>query len=382
MEVKTSTVREFSAPTLPASAPAVAAANEEVWHEPVERKGVDGSHIYKAASKLYGDLSDEDKKMIAHPADEVDADKAAALFEKLKPLMELLHKGAEADYCDWALGSLSYEKPMPQFPMASDLGKAALWFAAYRFPMEPAAAVNDLAARAQLGRDVDDLLVGVLVNASFENSAIELLRQNVEHFTPEAFANARALLADSLSAQDTTRALAAETGEFERQGEKLVAGAPNERGDFLRTAKIASPPNSPDRSSQWEALNNLDAFKAEFQSSAEIQRRLLAALALSDEQFQPVRQQVESMLADHPLAALVVPVYDSVRMKLQQANVQREMLKAGLDLVQSGPSLAGQTRDRSTGQPFLYTPNENGFTLQSTFQVKGKPVTMSFPKTK
>ena len=60
-----------------------------------------------------------------------------------------------------------------------DLGRLALWAAAYQFPTDPPAALNDLAVRAQLGHHVADTLIGLLVETGFETSAHDLLRQNL-----------------------------------------------------------------------------------------------------------------------------------------------------------------------------------------------------------
>ena len=71
------------------------------------RSGVDAANIYKDAFVLFDRLSDEEKKMIRQPREEVDAEKAAALFEKILAIMELLRDAAKADYCHWGLARMA-----------------------------------------------------------------------------------------------------------------------------------------------------------------------------------------------------------------------------------------------------------------------------------
>ena len=67
-----------------------------------------------------------------------------------------------------------------------------------------------------------------------------------------------------------------------------------------------------------------------------------------------------------------------IREGLQAHRIEREMLRVGLAVLESGPDQAGRSRDPVTGRPFVYLAKPGGFELQSAFQSKGKPVTMRF----
>ena len=54
------------------------------------------------------------------------------------------------------------------------------------------------------------------------------------------------------------------------------------------------------------------------------------------------------------------------------------MATAGLAVLQDGPAALQTNPDPSTGQPFAYTQTADGFELQSSFQLSGKPVKLLF----
>lgn len=54
------------------------------------------------------------------------------------------------------------------------------------------------------------------------------------------------------------------------------------------------------------------------------------------------------------------------------------MMSAGFAVLQSGPDQLGESRDPATGKPFAYVPTPGGFELQSAYQYRKKPVTMTF----
>ena len=98
--------------------------------------------------------------MLSNPKDEVDADKAAELFKKIQPIMDLLRQAAAAGYCDWGLPPIGIDSPLPHISKAAQLGKLALWSAGYRFADDPQSAAEDLIARAHLGHSLSDTLIG------------------------------------------------------------------------------------------------------------------------------------------------------------------------------------------------------------------------------
>jgi hypothetical protein len=69
---------------------------------------------------------------------------------------------------------------------------------------------------------------------------------------------------------------------------------------------------------------------------------------------------------------------EEARRRLDQVQVEQAMLGAGLALAQSGPEKLTVLPDPASGKPFTYVTKEGGFELQSTFVVRGKPLTMTF----
>ena len=360
-------------------------AAEQLWREAPTRSGVDASNSYKNAFVLFDRLSEEEKKMLREPRAEVDEEKAAALFEKIRAIMELLREAAKADYCEWGQAPYSFDTPMPQITKAQDLGKLALWAAAYQFPTDPAAALTALADRAQLGHHLADTLIGVLVQTSFERSAHDLLLQHAGSFDPATATQAREILKGSKLDDDLARAFVSEAVMVGAIGKQLAAE--REKGGTEMLSMILAPTeHAKDQATAkrlYESISDPVRLAAEVAFIQEYQRALAAALKLPEAEYQAWRQSMEGKLnGDHPLAQMIVPTINSVQPRLQQTRVERTLLSAGLEVMQGGPAQLARYRDPATGQALLYVPTPTGFELRSTYQVKGKPVTMSFSQRK
>ena len=347
---------------------------------PVERAGVDASSFYKDAFALYDRLSEEDKQMLSRPSEEVDADKAAALFEKIQPIMELLRRGAASDYCDWGLGEPNMDNPFPQMGKSQNLGKVALWNAAYRFPTDAEGAIDDLSSQARLGHHLAETLIGFLVDSSFEKSAANLLRQNAATLNEAARGKAGAFLSASTLDRDIELGLAGEMKFGRSAAEKFLVQTPDGRVALLRALTVKGDADANERAERAEAVVRDSAlFNAEMEFVQKVQAQSLEAMSWPDPQFDAWIQQFdESHFAEHPIASATTPIYRTIRTKLQASRIEREMLNVGLAVLESGPDQASRSRDPVTGRSFVYLPKPGGFELQSAFQSKGKPLTMSF----
>ena len=375
-----------SAPA-PADEAAASAAEPPVPDERdatgVERAGVDASTFYKDAFALFDRLTDAEKEMMRGPNEEVDAEKADALFAKIQPIMELLRRGAAADYCDWGLGPIGFDTPLPLIAKSQQLAMVALWNAAYRFPSDAEGAIDDLAARARLGHDVADTLIGWLVEASFEKSATGLLLQNASSLSDNAQARARDFLGSSSLDMDMERAMSAEIEQSQGVFERLAAQQPEERPKFAQL-------QGPDRLTSSEEDRMFEQFirdparlKAEAQDVRNMQSQMTEAMFWPDARFAEWAQQFSaSHASEHPLVVSAFESMPEIRAKLQIRRIEREMMNAGITVLQSGPEQLSQSRDPVTGRPFAYVPTPDGFELRSTFQVKGKPMTMTFAQPK
>lgn len=318
--------------------------------------------------------------MMRRPTEEVDAEKAEALFAKIQPIMELLRRGAAADYCDWGLGPLSFDTPLTYIGKSQSLAALALWNAAYRFPSDAAGAIDDLATRAGLGHHLSDTLIGWLVDASFEKSATRLLLQNASSLNEEGRARAQEFLSSSIIDPDIRRAMEGEM-QFSRNAfEKLAAQRPEERPTFAQLQGVPDDLKDSEENRKFDSLIRDTAWlEAEFQQVRKMQSEMDEAMFWPDARFNEWAQQfTKAFAAEHPLANSAIGVFPGTRTKLQALRIEREMMNAGLAVLQSGPDQLNQSRDPVTGRPFAYAPTPDGFELRSAFQVKGKPVTMTF----
>ena len=367
---------------------AVPAVTDERDSPTVERAGVDASPLYKDAFALYDRLTDKDKEMLLRPSAEVDAEKAEALFAKIQPIMELLRRGAAADYCDWGLGEYRLETPLPQITKSQTLGKVALWNAAYRFPSDAGGAIDDLATRARLGHDIADTLIGLLVDASFEKSAADLLRVNAPAFDEATRTKTAAFLAASTIDRDIETCMAGEESFGRDIYKQLASQSPDERAKLIATMGLADADDvdlaARSRRERAEAVvRDSDLLRAEMEFVQKAQAQMAEAMHWPDAQFEAWMQQFDaSHSAEHPFAATTMPVYRGIRTQLQARRIEREMLSVGLAVFASGPAETNRSRDPVTGRPFDYVQTPAGFELRSTFQSKGKPVAMSFAQPK
>ncbi|MGB8168313.1 MAG: hypothetical protein WCF18_12520 [Chthoniobacteraceae bacterium] len=355
----------------------------EAWHEPERRSGVDASNIYKNAFVLFNALTDAEKKMIRNPKDEVDADAAAALFEKIQPILAMLRDAMKADYCDWGVAPITFATPLNYIGQAQDLGKLALWSAAYRLGTDPANAIEDLQTRARLGHHLSDVLIGGLVSASFEATATNLLRDRLSTFDAATRAAAADFLAASTLDGDFSRGFASEAAMVQGMTDDLLKKSREERTQLI--GNLYSDANPAERlPKQKEALALLDSperLAAEVAFIRATEETMAASLTLPEAEFQAWWKATQAEIElGHPLAQLIIPTIAAIQARVQQRRVERTLFTAGLEVLQNGPAQLIRYRDPATGGALTYVPTPTGFELRSPFGVKGKPVTMSFSK--
>ena len=374
-------VRTPSSAPLPKTEPAKPSGTP--WREPTPRAGVDASNFYKDAFALFDQLSDEEKTMLRKAGEEVDADQAAQLFAKIQAIMALVREAAKADYCDWGLGPVNFDTPIPHLGKAQDLAKLALWAAAYRFPSDPSGAIADLRVRAHLGHHLADTLIGTLVASSFEKGAFKLLRDQLGSLDDTAMEEARQFTTASTIDENLSRAFAGEISGMESMIAKLGSQSVEERAKTL--SLIHGPGEiAPETRATMDRMESLfrdpPALQAEVAYVRGVEEKAAAAMQLPEADFQSWWQKVQSGSPGlHPLADLAIPGIQPIQRAMQQARVERTLLSAGMAILQSGPAQLGQYRDPATGSALLYISTPTGFDLRATYEVYGKPVTLSFP---
>lgn len=384
------TQREHATPdATPASVRALSPespdATTDSWRGPQKREGVDAANLYAEAFALFDRLTDEEKNILRKPSEEVDAETAAQLFEKLQPILELLRAAAKAGYCDWGTGEITFETTLPHMGKAQQLGSVAIWASAYRFPSDPATAIDDLGALSRLGHHLSDTMIGVLVSGSIEARANKLLAQHLGALDGAMLDKARALIADSPIDADLTRAFRGESSGVKNFLERLEAGDTRERGRLLR--QVQGDGGKPD---EWldpakdfaaGAVVSLALLGKDFSLMRRVHEQAPEKLRLPDAEFQGWWKGIERELeSGHPIARIALPSLTQFQRNVQTLRVNRALLTAAADIVQHGPGQIGKYRDPATGNAITYTPTATGFELRSPYVVKGKPVTMSFER--
>jgi hypothetical protein len=327
-------------------------------------EGINAADLYKNAFVLYQALSPEEKEMLNHPKEEVDEDKAEALFQKIQPILALLHEAANADYCDWCMGSMKFDQPTTHVIKGVQLGKLSLWAAGFQFPTNPEAALDALADQNELGRSIGGYgMVGILTEASLERGATQLIRQNSAAITPALAAQFKEMLQSSTMEKDAPRAMAAELEGFNAQIQKLEApGSGNNDAEGDAQKQLIQDPVSQPKIEQAR------------QAEMEFPKMLQA----TDAEFELWMDGIKNASADNPFL-MVMDVFRSVRNRLREATIERTMLGAGIDVMQNGPAQVGAFMEPGSQTPFIYRQTADGFELQSRAQFKGKPIILHFP---
>ncbi len=369
------TTAEKHALPMEKASPVVVAKEASPAPTPTHPAGVNAADLYKDAFQLLNALSDEEKKIIAHPRDEVDADKAAALFEKIQPIMDLLRRAKDAEYCDWGVTvhPLRFDTPMPQLNAVVKLGQLAFWDAGYRFSSDPDGAVDDLATRAHLGRTIGgESWIGFLAGSSFHAGVINLVSENAAKLSPENASQVAEMLDPSTLNEDFRNAVA---GVAEMQQSFL-----DDLSDPQKRKKVLDSMGTEDR--LQEVLHSpVQNLSAQVKWLQQTEKELPQKAQLPDADINAWWAQVNEQARSQPLASPVLETMKGFLDRYRFNSVNSTMLSAGLAVLQNGAEALASFRDPTNGRAFTFVPTATGFELRSTFQYKNKPVTLAFPTT-
>jgi hypothetical protein len=330
--------------------------------------------LYKNAFVLIDALSDDEKAALRDhrraPA-ELQTDKAAALFAKIQPILELLRRArAEGLTCDWGLTFERTDAPMPHLQPVMNLAQLTRWAAAYEFPSDPQAALGDLAAGLEVAHSVaDHVMIGFLVSTASDRSALEVIRDNYSAFSADVAEQALALVASADSASQWSAALLHEADGM--HGSLALFDDPKAyaqlRAAWIEGALADAP-----------ALQAMSAaeMKAHFGSLEQIARGY--AERWGQPGFDSWWSAVQTDAAGKPLVSEALKAFDTAAQSVIYTGVQRAMAATALSILTSGPDALASVRDPATGGQFVYVPLENGFELRSSFAYKGQPAKMQF----
>jgi hypothetical protein len=345
----------------------------------------DATLIYRKAFVLYAGLTDEEKMLLRRPAQEVPAGKASALFKRIQPILELLRSTKDGDDVSWEVEELTYDTPLPHVAWVQDLGALALWSADYRFASNPAEAILDLQAQARLGDSLHRTMFECLTQMNMESQAGNMLRQHSAQLTRATMEAANDLVAARLATDIVENAASGELDVLETTAQKLQSQTPEERSKSLELLRARFQPVSGGKIDPALAEKMLDEswVESELELTREIAGQFTEEVRASANQYESWWAEAQSRFRqDHPLAAIVLPAFNSLRGRLNHTQVEQEMYYAGISIIGGEEENSDDYSDPYADKPFFYTQKGGGFELRSHFKENGKPLVMTFLRPK
>jgi hypothetical protein len=148
--------------------------------------------IYWHAFAAFPSLNDEERKLVRTASPTAMAtlpDDLAAIVNRFSRALHELHRARAVVPCDWQLDlAAGPDLILPHVDKTLELSRVALLRARQRFAMgETDAALKDVLAVFKLARDCGSspLVITMLVNASIEKSATEVLAAHVTHLNAD-----------------------------------------------------------------------------------------------------------------------------------------------------------------------------------------------------
>jgi hypothetical protein len=335
---------------------------------PIKRRdGINAADLYKRAIDLYSGLTDADKEILKDVKKKPGQEAAAALYEKIRPIMDLLREARMANYADWGLGPMTVATNVgPLIDVERNLTSVALWDSSYRFSSDPSGAIGDLAALEALGRSgVDSMsIIGLALENGIHNSVINLLAENSAAITGAAGADLADILSPDAAKESFQNAMNSEASMMQGLADQIANPATQSAA-----VRGIGPVGAASAADVIFALG----------WAAQTEHALPATLAEPRAQFEQWWNQKTAEASSVPLTAPILSALAATRNMEEVSLTQSALLAAGIALGQNDQAQFESILDPSTGQPFTYTQTANGFQLGSVIQYKGKPVTLSFP---
>jgi len=336
-----------------------------------KREGTNGADLYKDAMGLYAQLSDADKKMLNDHHSKLDPKVAAALYAKIKPIMDLLRKARRADYVDWGVDFNSPRDALVAVANDSiDLESMVQWDGIYRFTIDPDGAVGDLATGETMLRSEMEPqgLSGAIFQAGSHFIDMRLLAQNASGISDAATSDLEYMTNVAATGQLFQEALTVDAARIQSllDGSADPATLNRAQGSvgFTYPNRPALAPPESIRDMQW--IEQAD-------------QEMATAVMEPEPQFQQWWTGKLAEAASTPATNLAVGALMYMRTFAQVSVTENAMFMAGMALEQNNQAQFESINDPATGQPFTYTQTATGFDLGSTLQFAGKAESFSFP---
>jgi hypothetical protein len=334
---------------------------------PPQRPGLNAAELYVVALDFRGRFTDEEKQIFTEQHPDPVAKKAAALFGKTQPIVDLLRRARKADYADWGPPphSISDQSMADRVGGTQAIAWIVSWEAGYRFVTDAPGAVNDIASLIAMSRSEVGDLVSLMSNTGIHAIGLRVLARNANRITPAS---------DADIAYITGKAAAAEG---------LRRGA-NGEAEVLQSLldEFSSP-----TSRNWSEIKKMAgalhidpvAAAAQIQWLQATERELATKGLAPEPEFQHWWTGKKAEAAAMPAVARSMASIDNVCAMVRGSLMQDAMLQAGLALQRHDKAKFDSIPDPLSGKPFGYSETPTGYQLTSTFQHNGKNANMTFP---
>jgi hypothetical protein len=359
--VKTEPTKPHARHVATAFEPADDLSSEEPTNRPNDSVATNAAVIYRQAFDLFNALSNEQKNIVGDWRTNVDAAVEAELCEKLRPICDLMHQASAVTNCDWGVEPITVDTKWTHLTPARNIARAALWNAAHCRSNDVTGAADDAMAVLRLGQTISrGAMIGCLVDMALQGMTSSYVAQNVGLFNGAAGQQLATAFDDPAYDEAPSRAMQQEADMVESLGAKLAS---------LSDAEMKK---------EWPTEKDRADLLAAFKHIADLDRKLAGALASSKDEDEAWQQYVSEGQAFGPVAKLIFQAADNFVDRVRRAEVNRAMVVAGLAVAENGTEALAAHLDPASGKPFVYTKTDNGFELQSSYQLNDKPMKMQF----
>jgi hypothetical protein len=323
---------------------------------------------------------DKDQEALLEDCNQVPLDAAALkLIDKSQQSRQFLYRGTKLPRCDW---SLDYKDGiflvMPYLPKSRTLARLVALHARHEFEQghweggwEDVTALLKLAHHLELEPLAVQHLVGFSIETVAIKAAVPYLPQ-LKAILPKA----ASAVVDALPGEPTPSQLvlkekqiaavwliqALQEAEQRKEGSwhevwKNVFGAPQEGGGSQDLVNAAT--------TFEQAIKMLEDLLPCYDELAKLTTLPWREF---DAQYPEFAKQVK---AANPLASILISM-DHAMASIRRNHAQRELFKAALAVVQSGPDKLKGFQDPYGDGPFEYRALDQGFELKSKLLVKGQ----------
>lgn len=304
---------------------------------------------------------------------------AIGLIESSSNSLRQLHRGAAISECDWGLDKQDgLMMLLPHLGKARDLARIACLRARLEFQRGDApAALEDLGDVIVFARHsgAGSTLIALLVQVSIEQVAVEVAGDHLigaKGPALERFGQRLMHLPEGGSMRESAVLIERQFGlDWLINQLKIVKPGEDWRGRIGQTfaneagiQELLKSTKSPE-----ELISRLEASRPYYE-------QIPPLLDLPPDEFRTRAKALYAKYANDAWGKMMLPDYSKVYGRQMSAEVRLAMLRAAIAVVESGQGALNNFPDPAGHAPFRYESQGNGFELQSSLTVDGKPVTL------